>query len=126
MIAEDLGAFLADFGEELVFVREVEESSSSSSSSSTPDTPVITATLIVDTPPFEFAVYDRSFYDEKHYAAIATMEKARALGVETELVSVQINDKTTRNGQDFYVIGKVPDGTGMITLSLSHSRIDPA
>jgi hypothetical protein len=133
MITEDLGAFLADFGEEFEFVREIEESSSSSpesssssSSSSSSTTSVVTATLIWDAPPFEFNAYDRSFYDEKFYDASGVMSKARALGVESELIAVDINDRITRSGENWYVIGKVPDGTGMMTVGFSHQRVDPA
>lgn len=121
MFEENLGAFLADFGDEYEFVREPDESSSSSAA----DESVVTLTMIKDAPPFEFSAYDRSFYDEKHYEATGVMAKVRLLGVETEMIPIEINDKTNFGGQDWYVIGKTPDGTGMAVIGLSDSPVLP-
>lgn len=123
MFEENLSAFLADFGDEYAFVREVEESSSSSSSVA--DTPVVTLTMIKDAPPFEFSVYDRSFYDEKHYEATGVMAKVRLLGVEVDMIPIQINDKTTIDAVEMFVIGKTPDGTGMAVIGLSDTPVLP-
>lgn len=111
MFEENLGAFLTDFGESFAFVRGV--------------TPVVTLTMIKDAPPFEFSAYDRSFYDEKHYEATGVMAKVRLLGVELDMIPIQINDKTMFGGEDWYVIGKTPDGTGMAVIGLSDTQVLP-
>lgn len=108
MFQEDLTQFFRDFGISIPFKRVT--------------TPLVTATLILDAPANEIAVYDRSFYDEKFYDARVIGAKVTLLGVAAEIASLQPNDIGTINGIDWFVVGLEPDGTGMMTLHLSIDR----
>jgi hypothetical protein len=105
MFTEDLTAFLDDFGIEVAFKRVT--------------TPLFTATVILDSPADELAAYDRSFFDEKFYAAKVTGSKVHLLGIASDVASLQLNDIGTINGLDWYVIGLEPDGTGLISIHVS-------
>jgi hypothetical protein len=109
MFVEDLGAFLEDFGIEVVFTRAGDE--------------IATSTLIHDAPMSEINVYDRSFYDEKFYEARVQGSAVNLLGVAASLSEVQVGDVATVNAVDWYVITKEPDGTGFVTLRLSANSI---
>jgi hypothetical protein len=102
---EDLTIFFEDFGIEVAFKRV--------------STPLFTATVILDAPADELATYDRSFFDEKFYAAKVTGAKVTLHAIASEVASLQLNDKATINGADWYVIGLEPDGTGLMSLHLS-------
>lgn len=108
MFTEDLTIFFQDFGIEIAFRRDT--------------TPLVTATLILDSPASELAVYDRSFYDEKFYNARVIGAKVSLLGIASEIATLQVNDIGTINGSDWFVIGLEPDGTGLMTLHLSTDR----
>ena len=135
MFTEDLSVFVKDFGIEVEFKRAIEESSSSSStesssssgessSSSGPtEETVLTATLILDQIPSEIDVYDRAFFDKHFYKAGIRTAKVTLLGIAAELDALERNDYTTINSIKWFVIGRVPDGTGMATLILSQSPV---
>jgi hypothetical protein len=106
VFTEDLDDFIADFGVAVVFTRGV--------------TTVATATLIFDNPASEVKVYDRSFYDEKHYEASIQGTLPTLHGKAADTASVLVGDKATPTGQgDWYVTAKEPDGTGLVTIVLS-------
>jgi hypothetical protein len=105
---EDLTIFFDDFGIDVAFKRG--------------STSLLTATVILDAPADELAVYDRSFFDEKFYAARVTGAKVSLLAIASEVASLQLNDTGTINGSDWYVIGLEPDGTGLMSLHLSIHR----
>lgn len=108
MFTEDLTQFFRDFGISIPFKRVT--------------TPLVTATLILDSPANEIAVYDRSFYDEKFYEARVIGAKVTLLGIAAEIAQLQSNDIGTINGSDWYVVGLEPDGTGLMTLHLSTDK----
>ena len=109
MFAEDLSAFFEDFGIEVAFTRE--------------NQPVATSTLILNAPESDTNVYDRSFYDEKFYEARVQNAAVELLGVEADLSDLQLSDVATINAVQWYVIGIVPDNTGLITIRLSANQI---
>lgn len=108
MFVEDLTIFFDDFGISVPFKRVT--------------TPLVTATLILDSPASDLAIYDRSFYDEKFYNARVIGAKVSLLGIASEVATLQVNDIGTINGSDWFVIGLEPDGTGLMTLHLSIDR----
>lgn len=109
MFTEDLSAFLNDFGVEIAFRRG--------------STSLFSTMTILDAPPIEMAVYDRSFYDEKFYAARTTGAKVQLLAVATEVSTLQVNDIATVNGEDWYVTSLEPDGTGFMTIHISANQV---
>ena len=109
MITEDLAAFVADFGISVPFRRV--------------STPVVTITAILDAPNSEIEAYDRSFYDEKHYAAKVRTQDAMLTAVATDTVLLQKNDIATINAVDWYITGIEPDGTGMVSIIISKHQV---
>lgn len=105
MITEDLAAFVADFGISVPFRRVA--------------VPLFTITAILDAPSSEIEVYDRSFYDEKHYAGKVKTQDARLTAVESDITGLTKNDICTINSVDWYVMEIEPDGTGMVTIVIS-------
>jgi hypothetical protein len=108
MFIEDLSAFFEDFGIAIPFKRIA--------------APLVTATLILDAPASEIAIYDRSFYDEKFYEARVIGANVTLLGIASEIGILQLNDIATINSAEWFVIGLEPDGTGLMTLHLSIHR----
>lgn len=106
---ENLADFLTDFGISVAFKRVA--------------TPLLTSTLILNAPPEAVAIYDRSFYDEKFYEASVRLQDVELLGVESALTALQLNDIATVNSVEWYVTGIIPDGTGMVAITLSINTV---
>jgi hypothetical protein len=109
MFVEDLSIFFQDFALLVGFVRDGVQ--------------VAAANMILDAVPTETAVYDRSFYDEKFYSAKVSGQHVTLYGVAADLANVRVNDTTNVNGDTWYVIGFDPDGTGLMTVHLSLSKV---
>lgn len=109
MFAEDLSVFVNDFGIDVTFQRGL--------------TTLFTAKLIYDAPPSEVAIYDRSFYDETFYEARVAGADVTLLGVATGITGLQLDDVAPINSVNWYVIGISPDGTGMVSITLSLNKV---
>lgn len=109
MIAEDLSLFVKDFGVTVTVTRGA----------------VVLRTIkaIFDDAPFTTAVYDRSFYDEKHYDASVTGSNPVLQCLASDAADLRLNDKATLAGKDYFVATIEPDGTGMCFVNLSLHRI---
>jgi len=106
---EDLHQFVADFGVDCTFTRA--------------STTVATAKAIFDAPPIESAVYDRSFYDEKFYAATVLGQNRMLYAVLADVAAVRSNDSIILDAVTYYVSHVEPDGTGMMFIHLSLNTV---
>lgn len=111
MMTEDLTDFfdLEDFAEEATFTLA--------------NSTTVVAAVIFELNEGKIAVYDRSFYDEKFYSAIADTQKAFFTCMTSQVSGVTRNTPVVLRGQPWFVFGApLDDGNGISLMFLSKDR----
>ena len=110
---EDLPAFfeLADFAENAVFTTVVG-----------PPATTITVPVIFEQSDSGIAIYDRSFYDEKFYAAAVESDKPFLTCQTSQVQALRRNMTLTIRGVSYYVFAIKSDGQGISAIFISKDK----